>query len=948
LSGSTLLGGDSQLEVQTGEIETGTLDLSGHAGTFSAINGTDGNDTLEGTVDNDTIFGGGGSDQITGSGGDDWLEGGDETDFAWSGDSIQGGPGNDTILGGAGADNLYGNSGNDNLVGGDGDDYLSESHSEGNDTLRGGAGNDTFSIQTGWSGIPETDLAFGGDGNDLFDVIIWNPNGSVIVEGGAGTDTFKVSQYFYNKSWTVTDFATGMGGDVIDVSSLLDASAGGTFGYTGGNPFATGSGYLSLVQSGADAWLQWDKDGLGTNYSNQTVLVLQEVNKSNLTFKNFLYGIDPSGGTIPGLSLTGSAAADTLAGSYFNDTIFGGGGSDQITGSGGDDWLEGGDETDFAWSGDSIQGGPGNDTILGGAGADNLYGNSGNDNLVGGDGDDYLSESHSEGNDTLRGGAGNDTFSIQTGWSGIPETDLAFGGDGNDLFDVIIWNPNGSVIVEGGAGTDTFKVSQYFYNKSWTVTDFATGMGGDVIDVSSLLDASAGGTFGYTGGNPMRFDLGYLRLEQSGSDTLLQWDKDGAAQDGYGYQTTLTLVGIQSSSISAYNFKPLTIEGTAGADTLEGGLGVDTLSGFGGDDILNGNWGDDSMTGGTGNDTYYVDNLGDLVKEVAGEGVDKVVATIDYIIAGNVENLVLGSGASKGTGNALDNVMQANDAGNELVGGEGKDILYAGKGNDRVDAGDGDDLIVGGGGAGNNTYVGGAGADTVRYTSVAAKVTVNLSAGTASGADIGTDILSQIENIIGGKSDDSISGSSGNNVLNGYTGADTMIGGLGDDIYYVDNASDVVSESSDTTSGGIDTIISTVTRTLGNFQEKLTLSGAVAINGTGNNLANTLLGNSAANVLNGSIGADTMVGGLGNDTYYVDNAADVVSEVSSTGGVDTVIASVNRLLGNYQENLVLSGTAAINGTGNSLANTLTGNSAANVLNGSIGADTMVGGLGNDT
>ncbi|MGE8322866.1 MAG: M10 family metallopeptidase C-terminal domain-containing protein, partial [Pseudomonas sp.] len=75
--------------------------------------------------------------------------------------------------------------------------------------------------------------------------------------------------------------------------------------------------------------------------------------------------------------------------------------------------------------------------------------------------------------------------------------------------------------------------------------------------------------------------------------------------------------------------------------------------------------------------------------------------------------------------------------------------------------------------------------------------------------------------------------------------------------------------------------------------------------------------------------------------------ADVVSEVSSTGGVDTVIASVNRLLGNYQENLVLSGTAAINGTGNSLANTLTGNSAANVLYGGVGNDILSGGAGND-
>ncbi|WP_146242207.1 calcium-binding protein, partial [Pseudomonas jessenii] len=137
-------------------------------------------------------------------------------------------------------------------------------------------------------------------------------------------------------------------------------------------------------------------------------------------------------------------------------------------------------------------------------------------------------------------------------------------------------------------------------------------------------------------------------------------------------------------------------------------------------------------------------------------------------------------------------------------------------------------------------------------------------------------------------------------------------------------------------------------RTLGSYQENLILSGTAAINGTGNSLANTLTGNSAANVLNGGVGADTMIGGLGNDIYYVDSAGDVVSETSDSGGIDTVIASVNRILGNYQENLSLSGTAALNGSGNGLANTLTGNSAANVLNGGVGADTMIGGLGNDT
>ena len=193
--------------------------------------------------------------------------------------------------------------------------------------------------------------------------------------------------------------------------------------------------------------------------------------------------------------------------------------------------------------------------------------------------------------------------------------------------------------------------------------------------------------------------------------------------------------------------------------------------------------------------------------------------------------------------------------------------------------------------------------------------------------------------------DDLLEGGGGNDVLDGGIGSDKLAGGLGNDTYYVDNASDVVSETSG--SGGIDTVIASVSRTLGSYQENLTLSGTAAINGNGNSLANTLTGNSAANVLNGGVGADTMIGGLGNDTYYVDNASDVVSETSGSGGIDTLIASVSRTLGSYQENLTLSGTAAINGTGNSLANTLTGNSAANVLNGGVGNDMLSGGAGND-
>jgi Ca2+-binding RTX toxin-like protein len=206
----------------------------------------------------------------------------------------------------------------------------------------------------------------------------------------------------------------------------------------------------------------------------------------------------------------------------------------------------------------------------------------------------------------------------------------------------------------------------------------------------------------------------------------------------------------------------------------------------------------------------------------------------------------------------------------------------------------------------------------------------------------------KIENAVGSANDDTLIGNALANLLNGRAGKDTMIGGAGNDTYVVDNIGDRVQESS-TLASEIDTVISSVNYTLGANIETLTLSASTNINGTGNTLNNRINGNSGANTLDGGSGIDTLIGGAGNDTYVVDNLKDVVTETSTLASeIDTVRSSVSWALGVNLENLILTGSAHLNGTGNALNNVLTGNAGNNVLNGGAGRDTLIGGAGNDT
>ena len=286
------------------------------------------------------------------------------------------------------------------------------------------------------------------------------------------------------------------------------------------------------------------------------------------------------------------------------------------------------------------------------------------------------------------------------------------------------------------------------------------------------------------------------------------------------------------------------IFGTPGNDFLVGTANNDSIFGLAGDDTIDGAAGADTLVGGTGNDLYIVDNTGDVVSELPGEGIDTVKSSVTYTLSANVENLTLtGTAAINGTGNALDNVLTGNSAANVLAGG-----------------------------AGNDTYV--------------------VSTG------------------------------------------------------------DTVTEAANS---GSDTVVSDISWTLGANLENLTLVGTSAINGTGNTLNNVLTGNSANNTLtggagndtlDGGAGNDTMLGGAGDDTYVVNIAADVVTENANAGN-DTIQSAVTLTLGSNVENLILTGTTAIVGTGNALNNLLRGNTANNTLNGLGGFDVLEGGAGND-
>jgi Ca2+-binding RTX toxin-like protein len=372
------------------------------------------------------------------------------------------------------------------------------------------------------------------------------------------------------------------------------------------------------------------------------------------------------------------------------------------------------------------------------------------------------------------------------------------------------------------------------------------------------------------------------------------------------------------------NVENLTLTGVAAIDGLGNDL-ANTLAGNAASNLLDGGAGADAMAGGAGDDTYIVDNVGDAVVEALASGTDTIRSSVSYGLSANVENLTLtGVAAIDGLGNDLANTLTGNSANNVLDGKAGADSM----------AGD----------AGDDTYVVDSAGDAVAESAsagldiVLSSVTYSLAANVENLTLTGASSIDAIGNELA----NSLVGNSGNNLLDGRIGADTMLGGAGNDSYVVDDNGDVVIEFA---GEGFDQVSASINYVLARQVEQLSLTGS-AIRATGNDLDNLLFGNSLANDLDGAAGADAMSGGAGDDRYVVDSAGDTVVEAVGAG-LDTVYAGVNQVAAANLENIVLTGVANLNATGNLLDNVLVGNAGSNSLSADAGNDLLAGGQGND-
>ena len=928
-------------------------------GTWSqTLLGTDGNDTIDGRGGNDTIDGGGGTDTaiffsnranftITDLSGVTRLYGNssagayaydevfltnvEQLQFADAIAAVKPNS-NNLVIGGTWSQTLLGTGGNDTIDG-----------RGGNDTINGGGGTDTAIFFSNRANFTITDLSgvarlYGNSSAGAYaydEVFLTNVEQLQFADATAAVKP-NSNNLVIGGTWSQTLLGTG-GNDTIDGRGGNDTIDGG-----GGTDTA-------IFFSNRANFTITDLSGVARLYGNSSAgaYAYDEVfltNVEQLQFADAIAAVKPNSNNL-------------VIGGTWSQTLLGTGGNDTIDGRGGNDTIDGGGGTDTA----IFFSNRANFTITDLSGVTRLYGNSSagayaydevfltnverlqfadTATLIDDDGAIGILDAWSKpvalaqlplagpvvvtqgyGGDTshgnqpysvdFRASSGNDIYSvangkvvgIRTGSSGI---DTGFGGYGNYI----------TILHDGGiyatyAHLSSISVSLNQSIKSGMNIGKSGSSGGYDIDGSGPKLAN-----GYpahlhiTFGTALVHDIGDTDRADGSTSTgspafFLSFFTAAELMGSVNPADTAKLLSTDifgtadaTDDINGGDSDDDELKGSESANRIFGGSGNDRLIGLGEKDTLVGGTGSDSMIGGDGSDIYYVDHAGDVVTETNAAastgGTDSVYSSLgSYTLGANVENgRIMATGAANLIGNGLNNV------------------LYAG--------------------AGNNVLHGGAGSDTVDYSYATSAVRVNLGVTIAQAtAGSGSDTLISIEGLTGSRYNDLLIGNTVANVLNGHAGADRMFGGNGSDIYYVDHAGDVVTETNATAStGGTDSVYSSLgSYTLGVNVENGRIMATGAANLIGNGLNNVLYAGAGNNVLHGGAGSDTV------DYSYATSAVKVnlgvtIAQATAGSGSDTLIA-IERLTGS-KYNDVLSGS-----TGN---NKINGGAGNDILSGAAGLD----------
>ena len=789
------------------------------------------------------------------------------------------------------ADTLRGNAGDNKLAGFGGADLLEGRGGEGRFT--GGAGNDTI---TGGSDYDEARY----DSEDGIQ------GANVNLATGTATDEF-------GNTDTLTSIEGVVGTDFNDTLRGNDAS--NYFEGRGGNDLMEGFGESDFFRCGAgndtmdggeggaddEDRVQYGSDADDTAGQNGVIIDLAAGTATDgYGDTDTLIGIENASGTQFADVMRGSADSNDFAGERGDDLLVGFERNDNFRGGAGKDTMDGGDGgiNDFdrveydrdaedaagqsgvivdLVAGTATDGYGDTDTLIGIENVtgtrfgDRIIGDDGENDLNGGDGDDTLTGG--AGGDFLQPGAGND--SIDGGANGVlgqkDALSYQYDTDATSGITVTFTAENAGIVNDWSGGTDTFTGIEYVRGTHFADTFIGT-------DGRQSIRAN-GGNDTIDGGAGVDDELDYF--DSGGGDEIAHGPVvvdmvAGTASDGFGGTDTFT--NIENIRGSEFNDNILgndgnnNLRGDAGNDTIDGGLGDNHLDGGQGNDIIISRSRQDGIEGGAGDDTItiyqgddddrpYVDpGLGsNTIVQLGGAEIQLSYRSLDQ---GVQIDLALGQTIKQG--GAVDTFGIVH----QVSGSFGNDTIF---GTDReyeaYEATFGSDTIDGRGGF-----------DELRFTNdQETGVTVDMVAGTATGAFSTLVTFSNIESIQGSRGADSVNGSGADYEQFRMLGGDDTIDGRG--------GYDEVSYNSDQYFGGdgvgvtVNLAAGTATDALGDTDTLISVEGA---SGTawddrldGSSEVNWLNGNAGADSLNGHEGDDFLIGGAGLDTVTGGTGSDV-------------------------------------------------------------------------